>query len=174
MKIEVRDTARARLAAIAARVGDLSPLMTLTGRHMMTSVRRNFDVGGRPEWDELKNVEVAPKGTRRRKGSNQRIQGKTRLGGPLVLSGDLRGSIDFHAETADLVLLAHPDPALKAPVHQWGVPDTKHGGSGRLAGKYHNVSIPARPFLMFQPEDLDWFRKALLGWIRVGSGGVPE
>lgn len=166
MKIEVLDTASASLSAMADRLGSMKPLMVMVGNHMENSVRRNFNQGGRPEaWAPLANVTVLAKGTRRGKGSTQRIQGKQRLGGPLVFTGNLRSSIGFTAEDADLVLWAAPDPAIKGPVHQFG---TDH------AGRNHDVAIPARPYLVFQQEDIVWFRKALLGWIRVGSGGVRE
>jgi phage gpG-like protein len=175
VNVGINDTATAKLKAMAARTGDSTTMMTLFGNRMEKSVRRNFDQGGRPTWAALKGETVLPKGTRRGKNSSQRIQGKTRLGGPLVLSGDLRDSIGFHAEPTDLVLYSAPleDP-VKAAVHQWGVPDTAHGGSGKLAGKNHNVVIEPRPFLMFQPEDIDWFKKSLAGWIRVGQSAVRE
>jgi phage virion morphogenesis protein len=162
MSITVKDTATAKLAAIGRRVADLTPLMTMMGRHMENSVRRNFNVGGRPKWDDLKGVIVLPKGASRSK--KVRVQGRTRMGGPLVLTGDLRDHIGFTPQEQDLIVWARPehDP-VKAFVHQYGT---------TRAGRGHNVTIPARPYLIFQDEDLSWFKKACAGWIRVG-GAMP-
>ena len=166
MKVDVADLASPKLRAMCERVGNLKPLMVMMGHHMENSVRRNFNQGGRPDtWTELKGVTVLPKGTRRKQGSRQRIQGKSRLGGPLVLTGDLRSSIGFTAEIDDLVLWSRPTPAVKAAVHQYGTD---------RAGRGNATVIPARPFLMFQKDDIEWFRKALAGWVRVGGGGVSE
>jgi phage gpG-like protein len=161
----VVDTATAKLLAMAGRVADLTPLMTLTGRHMQTSIRQNFNQGGRPDlWEPLKGLVVLAAGTRRKKGSKARIQGKTRMGGPLVLTGDLRDHIGFTPEPQDLVLWARPENnPIKAFVHQFGT---------TIAGKNHDITIPPRPYLVFQPEDLDWFRKSADGWIRIGSAGT--
>lgn len=147
-----------KLGELLSRLKDPTPVMDSFGKHMMPSIRKNFDVGGRPTWDKLANVVVIPKGQKRRKG--QRRQGEVRMGGPLVLTGDLRNSIGYTPSATDLVLWAKPNPNVKGPVHQFGT--TK-------AGKNHNVTIPARPYLVFQKADIDWFRKALAGWIRVGG-----
>lgn len=159
MSIGLRDGTTAKLIAMQARIGNFKPLMELFGVHMETSVRMNFNVGGRPKWDDLKDVIVIPKGKSRSR--KVRVQGRTRMGGPLVLTGDLRDHIGHTAEAKDLVLWARPenDP-VKAFVHQKGTD---------IAGRDHNVHIPARPYLVFQSEDLDWFRKSCAGWIRVGS-----
>lgn len=157
----MKDTATAKLKAIMARVGDFTPAMTSMGNHMMPSIRQNFDVGGRPDkWADLKGVIVLSAGTSRRgKNAGRRRQGEIRMGGPLVLSGNLRSSPTFIAEPMDLVLTAHPDPSVKV-VHQKGT---------NRAGRGHNVVIPPRPFLRFQQEDLSWFRSMIAGWVRVGS-----
>lgn len=166
IRIGIEDNASQSLAEMADRIGDMTALMTSMGHHMENSVRRNFNEGGRPDaWAELAGVTVLPTGTRRKRGGRERIQGKSRLGGPLVLTGDLRGSIGFTPEAADLVLWARPTPAVKGPVHQYGT---------TVAGRNHNITIPARPFLMFQKSDIEWFKRSLQGWIRVGARGVER
>ncbi len=142
------------------RAGDLSPVMALMGRHMMASTRVTFDVGGRPvPWAPLANVNVLPKGSRSKK---YRVEGRARMGGPLVLTGDLRRSVGFTAEPKDLVLWDRPsnDP-IKAPVHQYGAKE---------AGRSRNVTIPKRPYLFFQKEDRAYFHDLCSGFIRVGGG----
>ena len=149
-----------RIAGMVQRAGDLSPVMALMGRHMMASTRTTFDVGGRPVPSApLKNVTVMPKSYRGRK---FRAEGRARMGGPLVLTGDLRRSTGFTAEPKDLVLWNRPsnDP-IKAAVHQYG--------SDR-AGRGNRTVIPMRKYLLFQKEDLDYFRSLGSGFIRLGSG----
>lgn len=159
MRAQVIDTASPKIQGMIDRARDLRPIMASMGRHMMPSLRTNFDVGGRPvAWDLLVGVEVLPKG-RTRKGG--RTQGRARMGGPLVLTGNLRSSIGFTAEREDLVIWAAPTPGVKGPVHQFGT---------NRAGRNHSTTIPARPYLVFQAEDLDWFRAAASAWIRVGEG----
>lgn len=177
MKAETEDNASAPLKALAARLGNMTPLMQAFGRHMMTSVRSNFLQGGRPfKWDDLKGERVGSTeeivlwssglhaehpGSKRPRKPWKREQGKARMGGPLVLTGNLKDNITFIAEPGDLVLTTADglDPMVKGPVHQKGTD---------RAGRGHNVTIPARPFLVFQSEDVDWFRKAALGWARTG------
>ena len=157
--IEVEDKASAGLARILGRAKDLKPMMTAMGRRMVISVRTNFNEGGRPvKWAPLKGVVVLPKNTRRK---GQRTQAQARMGGPLVLTGDLRAEIGFTAQAQDLLVWASPqnDP-IKAPVHQYGTD---------RAGRGHNTVIPARPYLLFQQEDIQWFLAAVDGFIRVGT-----
>lgn len=185
--VTVQDTASAMLTGIMKRTGDLSPLMEGFGRYMQKSIRKNFSDGGRPKaWEPLKWVRVGskeeaimwseglhsehpamvhPGRSLRARKPWKREQGKNRMGGPLVLTGDLRSSIGFTPEKNDLVLWARPaENAVKAPVHQFGT--TK-------AGRNHDVTIPARPYLVFQREDIAWFRAALSGWVRVAKR-APE
>jgi phage gpG-like protein len=177
MKAEVEDNASATLQKMADRLGDLTPLMQSFGRHMMTSVRSNFLQGGRPfKWDDLKGERVGSveetilwasglhgehPGKKRARKPWKREQGRARMGGPLVLTGNLKDSITFIATPNDLILTTSDglDPMVKGPVHQWGTD---------RAGRNRNVVIPARPFLVFQSEDLDWFRNSALGWARTG------
>lgn len=162
------DTATPKLRAMIDRLSDLTPLMQGMGQHMLPSVRRNFNEGGRPEpWApgkfEVEGFEeqALRSATKSYKGRAQRRQGRTRMGGLLVLTGDLRGSIGYTAERGDLVLWSRPEMnPVKAAVHQFGT---------NRAGRNHDITIPARPFLVFQQEDLSYFRKSADGWIRVGS-----
>lgn len=163
--IETYNTRR-MLAEMIYRASDLTPIMDQFGKYMVRSVRKNFDQGGRPKkWDRLKYWPVVPKGTKRTRWNQfKRMQGRARMGGPLVLTGDLRAHIGYEAEPKDLVLYATPEyDAVKAPVHQRG---TDKAGRGR------NVIIPARPYLVFQREDIQYFKKLASGWLRVGANVI--
>ena len=183
------DAVKQRLAGMIQRAGNLSPVMGLMGRHMMASTRTTFDVGGRPNsWPPLVNVEVAPKGSR----GKGRTQGRARMGGPLVLTGDLRRSAGFTPEPKDLVVWDRPsNDVIKAPVHQYGarIPassrrfasQTRYSkATGRpiaarpMGHGVRDIIIPPRPYLVFQREDLAYFRSLVSGFIRLGaaSGGA--
>jgi phage gpG-like protein len=175
MKYEINDTASAKLRAMAGRINDSTPIMNQMGRHMQISVRENFNAGGRPDaWTpgrfEVETIEegILSGGSRYRAGATGKVrrakrrQGRVRMGGLLVLTGDLRGTIGYTPERADLILWSRPEMnPIKAFVHQFGT---------TRAGRGHNITIPARPFLVFQKDDVAYFRKLADGWIRVGSG----
>ncbi len=116
----------AALSELEARLNRLSGPIEAFGRTMMDSVARNFDEHGRPDrWQPLSES------TLRRKG-NDTI---------LVDTGRLRGSIGYRVGRDSLTVYAEMP---YASVHQLG------GSAGR--GKA--AAIPARPFLVFQDEDV--------------------
>ena len=121
-----RDTALRSIGALAGRIDDPATALELAGVHMLRSIQRNFDAIGRPErW-----APNAP-GTIARKGSSK----------PLVDTGWLMNSVRFHTTPTQLVLEADGPGAR---IHQFG------GETGRG----HAVTIPARPYMLFQDEDL--------------------
>lgn len=168
---------RQQIAMMIARSNDLSPVMALFGRQMMKSVRANFDWSGRPvKWEPLKRVVVAPMNRKSR--AKGRVAGRARMGGPLVLTGDLRRSTGFTAEPHDLVIWNRPtNDAVKAPVHQYGAVigrmtkagQPRRSSRGRFVGA---IVIPARPYLVFQREDLRYFRDLVVSYIRLGRRKV--
>lgn len=131
----------AALAALAARLDELSGPLDAFGKTMMDSVRRNFDEQGRPDgWEPL------AASTARRKGN----------GAILVDTGRLRGSIGFRAGHDRLTLYS----ALPyASVHQ----------RGGAAGRGGSAVIPARPYLVFQEDDIARLRDILLRHLLSGS-----
>jgi phage gpG-like protein len=117
----------AMLGKIAARMGNIAPVLNEAARISISSVRRNFEEGGRPPWKPLK------KGSRK----------------PLVNTGSLRDSVRAEI-SADGLSIGSPLPY--APFHQLG---TRH--------------IPARPFLVIQPEDITALEEAIAHYIEGGA-----
>ena len=103
------------------------------GAHMISSVEKNFRAQGRPtKWPGL----AESTRQRRRKGRGR--------GGPQILidTARLKNSISYRLVTSPGVEIG--TNVVYAPRQHFGYP----GGKGRGRSK-----TPARPFLMFQPED---------------------
>ncbi len=125
--VDVQRTEALRsIGALAGRIDDPETALTLAGTHMLRSIQQNFDASGRPaRW-----APNAP-ATGRRKGSTK----------PLIDRGRLMGSVRYATTPTQLVLSAD---GHGAQIHQFG----------GQAGRGHSVTIPARPYMLFQDEDL--------------------
>lgn len=129
---------------IATRCGNHLPAMQIIGETVTTSVQKNFLAGGRPTgWQQLSPVTLAKK-----KGGSILI-GKGWAGG-------LLGSI--HAEPANDQVLIGTDKVYGA-IHQFG----------GQAGRGHQVTIPARPYLMVQDTDWTEIKEQLADYILMGG-----
>ncbi len=114
-----------------------SPYLKEIGLHMVASIKRNFEVGGRPKrWKPLSKETIK----RRRKGSSK----------PLVDTGRLKNSINFKI-TGRSVEIGPSGDIVYAAIHQFG---------GR-AGRGHSAQIPARPYLVFQKEDINYIKEVM-------------
>jgi phage virion morphogenesis protein len=112
------------------RMGSLKPAMKIIGQIMRTSIVENFQKGGRPDaWAPLSDETLLTK-----KGSKILIE--------TGFAGGLMGSI--HSEIGDDYVMVGTDKKYAA-IHQFG------GKTGRGS----KVTIPARPFLLIQDEDID-------------------
>jgi phage virion morphogenesis protein len=129
----VKDEIRPMLVELKRRMGDLSPLMKNAGEMALTSIRKNFEVGGRPsKWPGLKLSTI-----------KQRIAQGHWPGKILIrhgVSGGLLGSISYKAYGDRVVLSANK---VYAAIQHFG----------GMAGKGHKAKIPSRPFMLIQPED---------------------
>lgn len=158
-------------------IQNMEPVMHRIGEIVRASVRKNFDVGGRPEWQPLK-----PSTLSRRKGD-----------APLVVRGDhggLKGSIGFRAADTSVVVYADK---VYAKTHQQGAKKGEFGHievviprhRRQIGGRIHRVrrytrkifvpwgDIPARPFMKIQPEDIQHIHSMIIDHIhqnrKVGS-----
>lgn len=129
---------------IADRFGSAEPALQIIGETVATSVRRNFEKGGRPAgWQALSEVTLAKK----RGGSI--LVGKGFAGG---LLGSIHSEADGHAAYIGT-------DKIYGAIHQFG------GQAGR--GK--KVTIPAREYLMVQDEDVAEINALLSDFILTGS-----
>ena len=129
---------------IAERCGSAQPAMEIIGEAVVASVQRNFEEGGRPNgWQPLSPVTTAMK-----------------KGGSILVGkgfgGGLLGSI--HAEAQPDVVYIGTDKVYGA-IHQLG----------GQAGRGRKVTIPARPFLMVQDEDIAAINEMLADFILQGN-----
>lgn len=120
------------LQGVKKRSVDLTPAMKQGGLVMLRSVDKNFKQSGRP---------VGWKSLSLRYLKRKVAQGFSPF--PLIKSGarGLQGSISYEATTRKLVVGTN---IIYGRIHQLG----------GMAGKGHKAHIPARPYLVFQEEDI--------------------
>jgi phage gpG-like protein len=132
-----------RLNKIADNIARPNDLLERVGKKMVASIQTNFKQQGRPEkWSPLK-----PQTLRRRR----RLAGRIDTGG----KGKRRGSRRILIDTGWLISsiryiqflngVAAGTSLKQAKRQQFGYP----GGKGRGRSQ-----TPARPYVMFQPEDV--------------------
>lgn len=168
----VKEQALQALTGLDLRTRDLTPVMQDFAGYMRISVQKNFDAQGRPaRWAPLKASSVASwLGSRksfRTKSGGISAKGAAALGGRLILTDTsiLRNSINFKA----LARGVEGSTNVKyAAIHHLGgttrahtiVPRVKKAlfwpGAGHpvKSVQHPGSRIPARPFLMFQDEDI--------------------
>ena len=132
LKLSVDDSAvQTYLLDLGGRTADLSPVFKRFGAYMLRSVAKNFREGGRPNKWMISRKRV------KRPGSQT-----------LIATGILKNSIapEFDAKSLTISMGSN----LKyARIHQLGAP------WGRFKRPAY---MPARPYLLFQDEDLDYFK----------------
>lgn len=102
------------------------------GTYMLGSIEKNFKAGGRPDkWTELSEATIA--GRRNKKKSSIKI---------LVDTARLKNSMNFHVTSEGVEIGTNVVYAAR-----------QHFGYEGGAGRGHSKT-PARPFLMFQKEDV--------------------
>jgi phage virion morphogenesis protein len=134
-----RDDISPLLINLKKKLGNLSPFTKNVGEMALTSIRKNFEVGGRPsKWPGLKLSTI----------KQRKTQGH--WPGKLLIrhgvSGGLLGSISYRASSDRVVLSANE---VYAAIHHFG----------GQAGRGHKVTIPARPYMLLQPEDWDEMKR---------------
>jgi phage gpG-like protein len=179
VKLTGAEAARAGAKAIAAGVRDLSVPLRAFGAHLVASVQRNFELGGRPRWIPSRKIA----------GFTARHRPATRSPKTLINRGTLKNSIQVEAVAPRLVRVgtntayAHvhqegfQGPAQIGPylrrvrardVHGIYAHTVKRGpnkgkvvqrkgiiaqGFCRVGPHTRQMHIPPRPFLVVQAED---------------------
>lgn len=118
-----------KIHALQRGLADASPLMRLWGEIAKTSIEENFEVGGRPSrWKRLSTSTI-------------RIKGHLR---PLIGKTGNLSRVTVRPESDRVLIGSSPAAKPYAAVQQFG---------GR-AGRGLKVTIPARPYILLQREDL--------------------
>ena len=158
VKISAADVL-ARLQVMEERGSNLSGVFRNFGEYMKGSIDKNFAQAGRPvKWPALAAATLmgffySRKSFRTKKG---KISGKGQaaLSGrlPLTVTARLRRSISYAAGTREISIGTN---VIYAAIHHFGGP----------AGRGKKVNIPARPYLMFQDEDIKYLERTLVEYI---------
>lgn len=144
----------AGLRRFAHNLSDMrEPLTKAVKEVMQPSIRKNFNVGGRPEqWEPL---------------SDDTIRAKTGDSRVLIDTGNLRFAAsaffiwtitDNSATVRDL-----PPFVWYGKVHQAGAKKAGRGGLGDFG--IGHVNIPARPFILIQVEDAKAIDEIFEDWL---------
>jgi phage gpG-like protein len=179
--------AQGLLDGIESRGRDLTPYMRAFGEYMKGSIDKNFAAGGRPEpWAPLKlgttTAWALGRKTWWKKSGALSAAGAKALGRrtPLTDTGALRRSIRHVAGSRSVEIYASKSQGGVniAAVHQFGatlpplVPKSKLAlfwpGAAHPVKRTKGGRIPARPFLLFQAEDLQEFRDGLASYLLRG------
>lgn len=152
-----------RLERLKGGLQDLSPFLSQAGQVVVESSLRNFEVGGRPKWAPLSSVTLLLRGKGRsgfrihkRDGNKGRVTKAafdTYIAGAQTLrdTGILMASIGsksgqgIYKLEKDSITIGTAVKYAAAHQDEEGVKSTK----GFIKGK----RIPARPFMLLQPED---------------------
>lgn len=157
----------AHLEGTALRTSDLTRVFQDFKGHMQGSIEKNFAAGGRPDsWEPLKFATKVgwisgKKGAWTKKGSMSKSGRKAWAGRlPLTDTAVFRrrattgASVTITPRSFQYAVLA-PQAALM-----------QFGG---WAGRGHKSFIPARPYLVFQDEDISYLERNILAFITTGS-----
>jgi phage gpG-like protein len=184
IEVQVNDQVSPLLQRIETRLGALKPAMKIIGETVRTSIVRNFEKEGRPVgWKQLSPLTVARRGTAH---PILRRQG---------FAGGLMGSISARAYDDRVELGTNK---VSAAVHQLGAKKGSFGifdvtireHVRRIAQAFGKAiqprdvtvrshkrktaipwgDIPARPFMMVQPEDWDEIRLSLVDYLILKGG----
>jgi phage virion morphogenesis protein len=157
--------ALARLQGMEERGNNLTGLFRAFGNYMKGSIQRNFDAEGRPtKWQPLAPATLgswmAGKKSfwnKAKKDGSRSLskRGHSALAGRKVLtdSTDLRNSVAPVSITPRGLIIG--TNVVYAAIHQFG----------GQAGRGRKVTIPRRPYMLFQDEDVECFNRMLLEYI---------
>lgn len=150
MPVEIKmksDDARVvkRIEELYKRTGDFRGVTRIIGEIGLTSIQRNFEVGGRPRrWKALAASTIRSR-KRQHKWPGQIL---VRRG----VGGGLLGSISYRVRPHAVIFSTKK---IYAAIHHFG----------GQAGRGHKVTIPARPYMLFQREDREEMREALRSYL---------
>lgn len=160
------------------------PLTRAVRTVMSKSIARNFASGGRPSWEPLSSATI-----------DMRAMSGVGGSSPLVATGRLARTASqiniWDITMTSAVIRDLPQSIWYGKVHQGGyeggsmkalvnkfhgdikAASQEHtdrlnlalGGHESLAGTGHTATIPARPFLIIQPEDEDEIMMVFIKWL---------
>lgn len=181
--VQVKDEAAQRLIGrVAARLHDLREAYEDFGGRLLRSIQTNFDEQGRPDrWAPLKPQSLFASLARRKTYYDSRVGRFTAAGHEakryrkvLTDTGRLRRSI--HKQISGSTLRIYTNVKYAA-IHQFGGKTKPHKITAKKARalwiyplffksvQHPGSKIPARPFLLVQRDDWEYFRRRLAGYL---------
>jgi phage gpG-like protein len=179
----------ARLSGMVQRGESLSPLFNFFGEYMLGSIHKNFEAGGRPSpWAPLSlgylSGWAVSKKSFTNKGGTLTPAGQKAVAGrrPLIDTGVMMDTIFKVASSTGLQMVSSynsPGGVSISAVQQFGarIPPILPTNKKALSwpGLAHPVKstkggvIPARPFMLFQEEDIGYFERLLANFVINGN-----
>ncbi|MBI4799675.1 MAG: phage virion morphogenesis protein [Desulfarculus sp.] len=160
--------ARAFLGSLASRAQDLQPVRADFAEYMVTSVKRNFEAGGRPQgWPpsrraQLKGGKTLVKTARLQRSILGRVSGET------VLVGTNVAYAAAHQFGVSKVVTQQ----VRAHARRIKVKGKK--GKSWVIVRAHTrrvrLNLPARPFLLVHDEDRAYLNRSLLRHLGATQG----
>lgn len=151
MSIQINlQAVNAAFKALQARITNLRPILPAIAEIIEADIKDNFDAGGR--WSGSGEVTLLSGGTAQWKAlSAATLKTKAKRGYRKILisTGELRNSIEVRPQGNSIVISSNK---AYAAIHNFG---------GK-AGRNRSVTIPARPFLVIQPETLEEIREMVV------------
>lgn len=139
-----------RLNRMIRRLENATPAFEIIGETVVASIDRNFEEGGRPnQWEPLSQVTILDR------------QRENKWPGKILIrrgkAGGLQGSVSFGAQRDRVIISANK---VYAAVQHFGI-----GVRSSLATRRRSPAIPARPFMMVQPEDWTSINRQFLRYL---------
>jgi phage gpG-like protein len=184
------EAAGVRLGAIGSRLQDLRTILARFGVHAIRSIEQTFEVGGRPQrWRPWAASTAANEAGRLYTKSGRITSSKKRSAGArtgkiLVDSARLKNSVV--AQLSGPRALSIGSNVVYARIHHLGgtikIPEItvekgcamrwfRAGGAPVFARQTaaHDVTIPPRPWLVLQPEDIELLKQMVSGYVVTGQ-----
>lgn len=178
-----------RLQGMVQRGENLSGLFNFFGEYMKGSIRQNFEAGGRPTaWAPLSLGSLSGWAASRKSFANKKglltAKGQEAVRGrrPLINSGVMMNTVFKVVGAAGLQMVSNynsPDGASISAIQQFGAkippifPRSKKAlfwaGLANPVKSTKGGTIPPRPFMMFQDEDIDYFERLLANFVMNGN-----
>jgi len=147
------DTLDPALAAIAAALGDMSPVMADIGELLLVSAQDRMRDGEQPDG--------APFAPRSQTTLDRYAKLDLTFGAPLNVSGDMRNTLFYDADKDSV---EYGSNAIQAAVMQFGAAKGAFGKASNGASIPWGT-IPARPFIGLSDDDQDNIVAELSEWL---------
>jgi len=184
MPVKNTEKVKRELQKVAKRGSDARKPLKVIGLYMMRSIAKNFAEGGRPEkWQQslsakltgkrtliqsaqLKNSITFKATTRKLSIGTNKIYAKVQqFGGTIKPKSKKALTVPIHADAVGMRASDFQNTFVKK-----GIIFMKRGENAvPLFALKKSVKIPARPFLLFQQEDVDFINKRLGQWFLEGK-----